>query len=574
MRYQYSPRSAQLLPSALQYSKCWLVILGCLLAGWHISAAAQPSPTVEDVLRRNEKNIRDAQQREVPEADVFLKPSDVLPEKDESGVNANRCHPVLTYEIEGLVPPMTAPPKELLHRYTGPCIGAQQLNDFLGELNGWFQSQGWVTTRAYFDAQKKMTERLLVRVVPGRIEQITLNGRADDPRISSAFPVREKRLLNLRDLEQGLENINRLPSQQATFKLYPGQEPGTSDIRVEVKDSNRYRLAEMVENSGTETLGLWKSTAELAWDNPFQRNDQMAIGWLKNLDRGDLNALFQGVTFNYLQPVGFHLWTTSASWIDTQFNLPGINTQYPMQTQAKKFGVGYEYLYDRDQQSKQSLLLGVDVARQKTQVQEAEFTSMTRRLTVAYVGLKGKHFSGNRVYDWSFRAEQGLKAFHAQQVLPDGTDPQYRLFKIKMGATWPMSRDRGLLRSALVMQVAPKKTPTLAQLQIGGRYDVRGFQQNSLLAPTGWHVRNEYEGASWQEGAWRLNAFVGLDAGRVQRTPSRQTSQQHLIGGVLGMRGEFKNTKAELAYARALSRPNEFSNENKSHWYAQLSLSF
>lgn len=100
---------------------------------------------------------------------------------------------------------MKAPPKELINRYTGSCIGAQQLNDFLGEVNGWFQSQGWVTTRAYFEAQKKLTERLLIRVVPGRIEKITLNGRADDPRIASAFPLREQRLLNLRDLEQGLE---------------------------------------------------------------------------------------------------------------------------------------------------------------------------------------------------------------------------------------------------------------------------------------------------------------------------------------------------------------------------------
>lgn len=574
MRYLYSPSSKHGLPFALQNCKCWLVILGCLLGSWHFSVAAQPSPTVEDVLRKNEQNIRDAQKREVPETDVFLQPKDLLPEKKESGANTERCYPVLTYEIEGLVSPMKAPPKELINRYIGPCIGAQQLNDFLGEVNGWFQSQGWVTTRAYFEAQKILTERLLIRVVPGRIEKITLNGRADDPRIASAFPVRDQRLLNLRDLEQGLENINRLPSQQATFKLYPGQEPGTSEIRVEVKDGNRYRLTEMVDNSGTETLGLWKSTAELAWDNPFQRNDQMAIGWLKNLDRGNLNALFQGVTFNYLQPIGYHLWTTSASWVDTQFNLPGINTQYPLQTQAKKFGVGYEYLYDRDQQSKQSLLFGVDVTRQKTQVQEAEFISMTRRLTVAYVGLKGKHFSGNRVYDWSLRAEQGLKAVNAQRVLPDGTDPQYRLIKIKMGATWPMPRDLGLIRSALVVQAAPQKTPTLAQLQIGGRYDVRGFQQNSLLAPSGWHVRNEYESASWQEGAWRLNAFLGLDAGRVQRTPSRLTSQQHLIGGAVGIRGEYKNTKAELTYARALSRPTEFLNESKSYWYAQLSLSF
>ena len=553
----------------------WLLACGCVLGAWVPAAAAQTPVTVEDVLRANERSIRDAQQRKVPEADVFLQDKTTLPElprPKDSGVE--KCLPVLQYELEGLPASMSVPPKELLERYTGHCVDAQQLNDFLGELNAWFQAQGWITTRAYFEAQKILTERLQIRVVPGRIERMTLNGNASDPRIASAFPIQKQGLLNLRDLEQGLENINRLPSQQGTFKLYPGQEPGTSEIRVEVKDSHPFRLSEMIDNSGSASLGHWKSTTELAWDNPFQRNDQMAIGLLRNFDRGDLNALFQGVTFNYLLPVGYHLWTTSASWIDTQFTLPGINTTYPLQTKAQKIGMGYEYLYTRDQQSKQSLLLGVDVSRQKTQVQDIEIKSQTRRLTVAYVGLKGKHYNGNQVYDWSLRAEQGLKGVNAHLSLPDGTDPQYRLLKIKMGATWPMPQDRGLIRSALTVQAAPHDTPTLAQMQMGGRYDVRGFQQNSLLAPSGWHVRNEYESASWQDGAWRVNAFVGLDAGRVQRMPNRQTSQQHLVGATLGLRGEYKSAKAELAYARAMSRPTEFSNESKSHWYAQLSLSF
>lgn len=561
--------------STSQFYPPWFVACGCALAAWVPVAVAQTPVTLEDVLRANERSIRDAQQRKVPEADVFLQDKTTQPEKTKSkDADAETCRPVLQYELVGLPASMSAPPNDLLQRYTGPCVGALQLNDFLSELNAWFQAQGWITTRAYIEAQKILTERLQIRVVPGRIERITLNGNPSDTRIASAFPVQTQGLLNLRDLEQGLENINRIPSQQGTFKLYPGQEPGTSEIRVEVKDSPGFRVSEMIDNSGSASLGYWKSTTELAWDNPFQRNDQMAIGWLQNLDRGDLNARFQGVTFNYLLPVGYHLWTASASWIDTQFTLPGINTSYLLQTQAQKMGMGYEYLYARDQQSKQSLVAGIDVSRQKTQVQDIEIKSQTRRLTVAHVGLKGKHYNGNQVYDWSLRAEQGLKAVNAQLSLPDGTDPQYRLLKIKMGATWPMPQDRGLLRSALTLQAAPHNTPTLAQIQIGGRYDVRGFQQNSLLAPSGWHVRNEYESASWQDGAWRVNAFVGLDAGRVQRMPNRQTSQQHLVGATLGLRGEYKSAKAELAYARAMSRPTEFSNESKSHWYAQLSLSF
>jgi len=575
MQHTFKAKSAPPAQFNSYWHRSWGAAWGCVLAVWLPAAVAQTSVTVEDVLRANERNIRDAQQRKVPETDVFLQDQHAVPQnKPPVDTDTETCFPVSQYELEGLPVHMEAPPSWLLNRYTGSCVGAAQLNDLLGELNTWYQAQGWVTTRVYIEAQKKLTERPLIRVVPGRIEKITIHGDDQDPRIANAFPRRAQGLLNLRDLEQGLENINRLPSQQATFKLYPGQEPGTSEVRVEIKEGARYRITEIIDNSGSASLGHWKSNTELAFDNTIQRNDQIAIGLLKNLDRGDLNASFQGVTFNYLLPVGYHLWTTSASWIDTQFTLPGINTTYPLQTQAKKIGVGYEYLYDRNQQSKQSLVAGVDVSRQKTQVQDIEIQSQTRRLTVAYIGLKGKHYSGNQVYDWSARMEQGLKAVNAQISLPDGTNPQYRLLKIKAGATWPMPQDQGIIRSALTVQAAPNDTPTMAQLQIGGRYDIRGFQQNSLLAPSGWFMRNEYESAAWKQGDWRLNAFVGLDAGRVQRTPNRQTSQQHLIGTSLGVRGEYKKAKAELAYARAVSRPNEFSNESKSHWYAQLSLTF
>jgi hemolysin activation/secretion protein len=124
------------------------------------------------------------------------------------------------------------------------------------------------------------------------------------------------------------------------------------------------------------------------------------------------------------------------------------------------------------------------------------------------------------------------------------------------------------------MQIAPSNIPTLAQMFVGGRYDVRGFKENTLYAPSAWHMRNEYETESKRYGDVAVNFYAGLDAGRVQKTSARQLSQQHLMGAALGVRTDIHGYKLDLAYTRALSRPDEFASEAKGHWFALLSKTF
>ena len=75
--------------------------------------------------------------------------------------------------------------------------------------------------------------------MPGRIGKIRIEG-ADDPtrtagRIASfqnEFPLSDGQIFNLRALEQGLENLKRLPTAEADIRIEPGEAPGTSDVVV------------------------------------------------------------------------------------------------------------------------------------------------------------------------------------------------------------------------------------------------------------------------------------------------------------------------------------------------------
>lgn len=122
------------------------------------------------------------------------------------------------------------------------------------------------------------------------------------------------------------------------------------------------------------------------------------------------------------------------------------------------------------------------------------------------------------------------------------------------------------------MQDAQNNAPTLAQMYVGSRYNVRGYRDNSLFGSTGAWLRNDLESRPVRLDQLSLTPYVGYDAGHIKPTTQQQVSQHHVTGMAVGMRMDWGKVKADLAYTRALSRPEEFASESRSRWLAHLSI--
>lgn len=146
--------------------------VGWTLAGLSWCASAQV-PDLESVQRANQRAIREAQDRPLPQVDVFIAPSalpaDVPPTPDE--VQSVPCLNVASIELLGHQPALGAAP--VLPR-TPLCLDTPGLNSLLGRLNAHYQAGGWITTRVYVDPAVHTPGVLRLRVVPGQIEQIVL----------------------------------------------------------------------------------------------------------------------------------------------------------------------------------------------------------------------------------------------------------------------------------------------------------------------------------------------------------------------------------------------------------------
>lgn len=534
-------------------------------------AFAQTAP-VDTLIRQHERAVQDATRREPLNADVFTPDTTDAPNVRPKSVNSANCRVIQKVRLEGHPDIAGLEPQDVIAHYVGQCLVAEEVNALLAELNRWYQKRGLTTTRAYAAEQDLSQGELVLRIIAGRIDGYRYIDKSADERLASAFPSKAGDVLNVRDLEQGLENFNRIPSQEAKFQLYPGKESGTSDVVVELVEKKTWRVTEMVDNSGNKAMGNWRSNTELAIDNPLMLNDQLALGYNRNLDGGTLDSKFQGFTMNYLISSGYHLFGAAASRFDTSFTLPGINTSYLLETHSNKASLTYEYLFARDQESKHSLISGLDYTNQHSFTDGIEIESQYRRLSVFYVGVKAKHYFGNRVFDWQLRHDQGTDWLHAMRAIPGGTDPRFAVVKAQMSLSIPLPDNAGLWRTSLQGQAGNTNTPTLAQLYVGSRYNVRGFQDNSLFGATGAWLRNDLESKANKWGAVAITPYVGLDVGHVKPNAVQTVSQHDLVGCAVGFRAEQGDFKADIAYTRALSRPDEFTQESRGKWLAHFSI--
>ncbi len=513
-----------------------------------------------------------------PSVDVFL-PETPVAAPEPSDAAAGGCFTMRDITLEGHPSAAGEQPEALLAQYRGRCLTATDVNALLADLNRWYQAKGLVTTRAYAAEQNLKSGVLRLRIIVGRIEGFQINGNevpaGADSRLAAAFPRVAGELLNLHDLEQGLENINRLPSQEGSFKIFPGQEDGASEIRLELAQRPIWRIAEIAENTGSETMGQWRSSTELALDNLLGRNDQLALGYNRNLQRGTLDGRFEGMTINWLMPLGYHLFSLTGAYYDSRFKVPGVNQDYGrMETRTQKIAANYEYLFHRGPADKESFVSGLETSRQSARLGGYELPSQKSQLTVYYAGVKGKLFEANRSYDWLLRWDKGLPALGAMDSLPGGLNPRFQSFKARLSATIPLADNIALWRSTVQWQSGDTDTPSSNQIFMGGRYDVRGFQDNSLIGYRGAYWRNDLEAKAWSMSELRITPYLGLDGGRVTGRASQSLSQNHIAGYALGARLEWRALRAEITWAAALSRPREFETDPKHYLYCSAAMAF
>jgi len=549
------------------------------------SAPSAPPPIVEDLRQQEREQALRAQQERSVDERLPQAPAAPVPRLPESEA------PCFRIDRLALVGERAEDFQWVLSAAAGTagddtpigrCLGTQGVNTVLARVQQALIERGWVTSRILAAPQDLGQGTLSLTLVPGRIAAIrfadevattdaTTNATTS---LRTAMAAHEGELLNLRDIEQALENLKRLPTAEADIRIEPARapdaRPGDSDLVIAYRRTRALplRATLSLDDSGSEATGQLLAAATLAWDNPLGLNDLFYVS--QNHDVFNHHgAGTGGQTVHYSVPYGYWLLGATFSQNSYHQSVAGYEQDYVYSGQTRNAQVELSRLIYRDAQRKTTL--GVAAFRRSSHnyIEDAEIDVQRAVVGGWEASLNHKEYIGSATLDGTLAYRHGTGAFGALpapgEAYGEG-DSRMRLFSADLAANVPFTLAGQNLRYSGLWRAQWNRTPLVPQdrFGIGGRYTVRGFDGESLLlGDRGWLIRNDLGWALGQSGA---ELYLGVDYGQVGGQATRGLLGNHLAGAALGVRGVLNgavvHAPGQLSYdffvGTPISKPDGF----------------
>lgn len=376
----------------------------------------------------------------------------------------------------------------------------------------------------------------------------------------SSFPAHEGSLLDLRDIEQGLENMQRLPGVQADMEIVPGEQPGESDILITRKQDKYWRLGFSLDDSGTRSTGRYLGGITFSLDNPFSLSDLLYVSATHNFPhyggKGSKNY-----TAHYSVPFGYWQFSVTASDYDYHQTVAGAVEDYQYSGESQNLGMQLSRVLHRNGTQKTVLTYDVQARRSRNYINDTEIQVQRRQTAAWRLGLQHRHYISQATLDAGVSWQRGTRWSGAQPAPEETFGEATALSKIlQLNASFnlPFTLAGQPFSYSFRYQRQLSNTPLTPQEQfaIGNRWTVRGFDgERTLNASNGWYIRNDL---TWRTPLPEQELYLGMDYGEVGGAGSEYLVGRHLAGGVVGLRGQLFSTDYDVFIGRPFSKPAGF----------------
>ncbi|MFS2223965.1 ShlB/FhaC/HecB family hemolysin secretion/activation protein [Pantoea sp. B65] len=454
------------------------------------------------------------------------------------------------------------PLQQLASQARGHCLGGQGINLLMSALQNRLIDHGFVTSRVMAPPQNLKSGTLRIALIPGKTRHIRLSKQSERyVQLYTALPARAGEMLDLRDIEQGLENLQRVPTVQADMAIIPGEQPGESDIEVSWKQQKHWRLGASLDDSGTKTTGRYQGGLTLYIDNPFSLSDLFYISGGHDLQPGSEKGS-KSYLAHYSVPFGYWMAGVTASGYDYNQNIAGLNEDYRYSGNSENLNFQLSRVLHRSGSQKTSMSYEILTRESQNFVNDTEVDAQRRKTSAWRLGVQHRHYFGSTTFDAAASYQRGTRWFGAipaqEEYFDEGT-ALAKIYQINAQLDVPFNLFDHAFRYNVqyLRQLSHTRLTPQDQLSIGNRWTVRGFDgERTLTNDNGWFVRNDL---AWRTPVPNQELYLGADYGEVSGGGSEQLPGKHLAGGVIGIRGNAFTVGYDLFAGVPFSKPDGFA---------------
>ncbi|MGE8327581.1 ShlB/FhaC/HecB family hemolysin secretion/activation protein [Pseudomonas urmiensis] len=538
----------------------------CALFALSYSSAWAASPGDQDLIRERQNRLLEEQQRRLEElrklpGQPSLPDAPVRPED-------KRCFTMRTIELKGAGSLSAAERDELLTPFVGQCLGVTQLNALLKAITDHYLDRGLVTSRAYLPQQDLSQGHLQVLVVEGRLEGVRPDAASGlSPReLGMAFPGAVGGLLNLREVEQLLDQLNRLPSNKAQMELTPGDAVGGSQVLVRNTQQKPWRASLSRNNEGQRSTGEQQVNLGLEWDSPLGLADQLVLRGGHDVVSDHTQGSNNGV-FYYNLPWGW--WNFSYSYSESEYRsqVRGNGFAFKQTGDSQNHQLRAERVVQRDASSKTSLNAGLAHLRTNNYIQESRVEGSSNRLSEAQFGINHGRRLGNAYVNLDLGMQQGIGAFDAQgndHPRPGQAVARYRKYSATVSFVQGF-QVLGEYFSFSSMATGQRSEDVLfspQRISLGGLSSVRGLKDQSLSGDSGGYWRSDLRWTrpvTWSAMRPVLSEYglgVGYDLGVIRNDRYNDEYHGRSSSHSLELFARGQHLAASVTFAHSLERPD------------------
>ena len=259
------------------------------------------------------------------------------------------------------------------------------------------------------------------------------------------MPMAQGDILNIRNIEQGLENLKRVPSADANMELVPTDAVGETDVVIAYKQSLPFHLTLGLDDSGSKATGRLQGSATFSWDNVLTLNDMFYISGTRSFKRdsddaeGDYGS--KNISLYYSIPWKNYLLTLSGSKYSYHQTVAGAFESYTYSGESQQMKANLSRLLSRGSLHKTYVNAALWTKKSHNYINDTEIEVQRRRTAGWEVGLNHTQYIGETVLQLFANYKRGTggnKALLQALILPI-----LSLSAINLSALTPVGMDNG-----------------------------------------------------------------------------------------------------------------------------------